>query len=125
VRATQKGGFKLDHKEVLRRLAIGDTSFLDAADYDGPSGPDDFRLDQKTVAFARLGASVALCASTSGYQPHVDAALAAGASPADVVGVLVAVWATVGLTRVVLAAPALGLAVGYDPESALESQVSE
>ena len=115
----------MDHKEVLRRLAIGDTSFLDDARYEGPSDADGLRLDEKTVAFARLGASVALGASTSGYQPHVDAAIAAGASPADVVGVLIAVWPTVGLTRVVLAAPALGLAVGYDPESALESQSVE
>ena len=76
-------------------------------------------LDPKTRAFARLGASVALGANTSGFQSDVDAALAAGASVGEVVGVLIAVAPTVGVAKLVLAAPALGLAIGYDTDAGL------
>jgi alkylhydroperoxidase/carboxymuconolactone decarboxylase family protein YurZ len=110
----------VDHREILRRLAIGDTSVLDVvappeSGYLAASG-----LDAKTDVFARLGASVAVGASSSGYQSQVDAAFAAGATACEIVGVLIAVAPTVGLARVVSAAPALGLAVGYDPDAALE-----
>ena len=110
----------MDHREILRRLAIGDTSFLEdvAASETGPLAASG--LDAKTDAFARLGASVALDASPAGYQADVDAAFAAGATTGEIVGVLIAVRPTVGLARVVSAAPALGLAVGYDPDAALE-----
>ena len=55
----------------------------------------------------------------------MNAALAAGATVGEVVGVLIAVSPAVGLTRVFSAAPALGLAVGYDAEAALETLTPE
>jgi alkylhydroperoxidase/carboxymuconolactone decarboxylase family protein YurZ len=51
----------------------------------------------------------------------VERALAAGASEDEIVGLLIAVAPAVGLGRVVSAAPELGLALGYDVDSALES----
>jgi 4-carboxymuconolactone decarboxylase len=50
----------------------------------------------------------------------VEAALSAGASYEEIVGVLIAVLPLVGIARVVSAAPNLGLAVGYDVAEALE-----
>lgn len=111
----------MDHQEILRRLAIGDTSFLDGVPPNRASLLAGSRLDPKTDAFARLGALVGLGASASGYQEHVDAAFAAGATVSEIVGVLLAVGPAVGQARVVAAAPALGLALGYDPEAALEA----
>ena len=110
----------MDHRQILRRLAIGDTSFLEGVADNESETLAVSGLDAKTNAFACLGAAVALNANPSGYQTHVDDAFAAGATTAEIVGVLVAVGPTVGLTRVVSAAPALGLAVGYDPDAALE-----
>jgi 4-carboxymuconolactone decarboxylase len=107
----------VDYREILRRLAIGDTQLLDSLPYD-PAGRS---LDLKVRAFARLGASVALGANAAGFQSHVDTALAAGATVDEIVAVLVAVGPTVGEARVVLAAPALGLAIGYDTDAGLES----
>jgi alkylhydroperoxidase/carboxymuconolactone decarboxylase family protein YurZ len=77
-------------------------------------------LDPKSAAFARLGASVALGTTSSGFQSYVDEAFAAGATVNEIVGVLVAVGPTVGLARVISAALPLGLAAGYDTEAALE-----
>jgi hypothetical protein len=51
----------------------------------------------------------------------VDRALAAGASVDDVIAMLKVVAPSVGLARVVAAAPALALALGYDIDSALET----
>ena len=48
-------------------------------------------------------------------------ALAAGASIDEIVGTLIAVAPTVGLARVVSAAPELALALGYDVDAALET----
>ena len=110
----------MDYREILRRLAIGDTSLLEVVAGNETGHSAGSGLDAKTAAFARLGASVALGASPAGYQYHVDAAFAAGATTGEIVGVLIAVGSTVGLARVVSAAPALGLAVGYDPDAALE-----
>ena len=113
--------YQVDHQEILRRLAMGDTSLLDGVAPNRASPLAGSGLDPKTDAFARLGALVALGASASGYQDHVDAAFEAGATVSEIVGVLLAVGPTVGRARVVSAAPALGLAVGYDPETALEA----
>ena len=110
----------MDHKEILRRLAIGDTSFLLAGSPDQPDNLATVTLDPKSCAFARLGAAVAVDASPSGYQDHVDAARMAGATESEIVDVLIAVVPCVGLTRVVSAAPALSLAIGYDSDAALE-----
>ena len=115
----------MDYQEILRRLALGDTSFLPDAPSSWIGGAAAGGLDARSRAFARLGATVAVGANSAGYQDHVDAALAAGATPGDIVGVLVAVIATVGLPKVVSAAPPLGLAVGYDVDGALEGLEGE
>ena len=111
---------RLDYREILRRLAIGDTSFLYSIRPDPASNLTALGLDPKTAALASLGASVAMVTSASGYQSHVDAAFAAGATVDEIVGVLIAVGPTVGLARIVQAASPLGLAAGYDVDAALE-----
>jgi hypothetical protein len=118
-RVTDPAVATVDYREILRRLALGDTSFLADVTHDWAAMATAC-LDPRTTAFARLGATVAIGANSAAYQDAVDIALAAGATAADVVNVLVAVVPTVGLTKVVSAAPALGLAVGYDVDAALE-----
>jgi 4-carboxymuconolactone decarboxylase len=81
-----------------------------------PSG-----LDERTAALARLAALVALRAAPASYRRCVDLAVAAGASIDDVVDTLKVVAPSVGLARVVSAAPGLALAVGYDIDAALEA----
>mgnify|MGYP003557384021 FL=1 len=59
-------------------------------------------------------------ASPAAYMDSVNAALRAGASREEIVGTLIAVLPTVGVGRVVTAAPNLGLAMGFDVAHALE-----
>ena len=54
-------------------------------------------------------------------KPGVNAgrAIDAGASPAEIVDVLVGLIPVIGLPRIVAAAPTLALGLGYDTEAAL------
>ncbi len=110
----------MDYRDFFRRLAIGDPSFLKDIVSDEASKVSASGLDPKSAAFARLSASVAVGTSPPGYQGHLDAAFAAGATMEEIVGVLIAVGPTIGLAKLVLEAPAVALAAGYDTDAALE-----
>ncbi len=110
-----------DYKETLRRLALSDERFIEAELGMGRS-VEVARLDPKTHALVRLGAALAIDAAPSSHQSAVEPALAAGASIDEIVGTLIAVAPTVGLTRVVSAAPELALALGYDVDDAIETR---
>ena len=74
-------------------------------------------LVPKVELLVRLGALLALGAATSTLRSTVDRAVEAGATEAEIVGVLVAVAPAVGLARVVSSAPRLAVAIGYDIEA--------
>jgi len=113
------------YKKTLRSLALNDERFVDKVLGMGRDTVDISRLDQKTHALVRLGAALAIDAAPSSYQSTIDMALAAGASIDEVVGTLIAVAPTVGLARVVSAAPELALALGYDLDAAFEAPEGE
>ena len=109
------------YKETLRSLALNDEAFVGSVLGMGRDTVDVSRLDQKTHALVCLGAALAIDAAPSSYQSTIELALAAGASVDEIVGTLLAVAPTVGLARVVSAAPELALALGYDLDSAFET----
>ncbi len=69
-------------------------------------------LPGTTVALVRIATLIALDAPPASYGRQVEAALKAGASDEDILGVLRAVAPQVGTPRVVAAAPELMLALG-------------
>lgn len=106
---------------MLAKLAIRDDAFIQSI----LAGNDESsitlsELDPKTHALARVAALIALDAPTPSYMWAVESAREAGATDREIVGSLVAVLPAVGATRVVAAAPKLGLALGYDVGQALE-----
>jgi alkylhydroperoxidase/carboxymuconolactone decarboxylase family protein YurZ len=109
-----------DYKETLRRLALSDERFMEAELKMGLDTVQVSGLDPKTHALVRLAAALAIDAAPSSYQSAVEPALAAGASIDEIVGTLIAVAPTIGLARVVSAAPELALALGYDVDHAIE-----
>ena len=111
---------RLDHTEQLRRLAINDAGFTEHCLRGADAGSAG--LDPKILALARLAALVAVGGSGPSFGAHADAAVSAGASAAEIVDVLVGVVPTVGLPRVVAAAPKVGMALGYDVDRALEDR---
>lgn len=113
------------YKETLRRLALSDERFLETALRIRDDSVDLSQLDPKTHALVRLGAGLAIDAAPSSYQSIIEVALASGATIDEIVGTLVAVAPTIGLARVVSAAPELALALGYDVDAAFESTDDE
>jgi len=104
-------------ERLLRRLALNDEESVGRVLAGGWGAADGSVLRPKVDLLVRLGALLALGASTSSLRAAVDRALEAGASEAEIVGVLVAVAPTVGLARVVSTAPRLAAAIGYDVEA--------
>lgn len=80
-----------------------------------PSG-----LDERADALVRLAALVATRAPAISYQRVVRGALDCGVTEEDLVGTVIAVAPTVGLSRLVSASVELALALGYDIDAALE-----
>jgi 4-carboxymuconolactone decarboxylase len=75
-------------------------------------------LDGRTFALVKIAALVALDSPPASYAWQVPNALAEGATPEDITGVLRAVAPQVGGPRVVAAAPEIMLALGLElPEA--------
>jgi 4-carboxymuconolactone decarboxylase len=108
----------LDYTDHLRLLALNDTDYVERLAMDCDLAVTE--LNTKMLALARLGALIATGGAVPSYCAETDAALDAGATPAEVVAVLVGVASVVGMPCIVAAAPNLALALGYDTEVALE-----
>jgi 4-carboxymuconolactone decarboxylase len=112
------GSSPVDEVErLLRLLALNDEESVGKVLAGGPDPIDGMVLRPKVDLLVRLGALLALGAATSSLQATVERAIEAGASEAEIVGVLVAVAPAVGLARVVSTAPRLAVAIGYDIET--------
>jgi len=83
----------------------------------GPNPDSGAALSPKVDLLVRLGALLALGAATPSIRATVQHAIDAGATEAEIVGVLIAVAPAVGLARVVSTAPRLATAIGYDLEA--------
>ncbi len=108
-----------EYKEHLRRLAIHDDSLFESILTD-ENTPAASALDERTKTLVRVAATIAVDAAPSSIQHVVTLALAAGATSNEIVATLEAVSPVTGAARVVLAAPKVSLALGYDVEAALE-----
>jgi 4-carboxymuconolactone decarboxylase len=99
-------------RNVLGALAMGDPDLLAEglearANWKGKSG-----LDGRSYALVKLAALIALDAPPASYIWQVGNALTEGATPEDLVGVLIAIAPQVGGPKLVAAAPELMLALG-------------
>lgn len=108
------------YTDTLRLLSIRDDAFVASVLADEPnisaSG-----FDRKTHALVQLGALVAIDSTPPSFMAVIESARRSGATTEEIVGTLIAVIPSVGITRVVSAAPKLGLALGYDVAAALEA----
>ena len=98
--------------EKLAKLAISDPELLLAglearAEWQETSG-----LDSRTYSLVKVAALIALDAPPASYLWQVGNAVASGCTPAELLGVLIAVAPQVGGPRTVAAAPELMVALG-------------
>ena len=99
-------------RAALEALALGDPDLLAAglevrAEWRERSG-----LDARSYALVKLAALIALDAPPASYLWQVSTALDAGATPEDLVGVLIAIAPQVGGPKLIAAAPELMVALG-------------
>jgi len=97
---------------ILAALTMGDPDLLAAglelrAEWKAKSG-----LDARSYALVKLAALIALDAPPASYLWQVSNALDAGATPEDLIGVLIAIAPQVGGPKIVAAAPELMVALG-------------
>ena len=111
------------HENALCKLAIADDEYVEALLAHDQANVAASHLDPKTHALIRLGALMAVDAAPPLYMWAIGSARRCGASNDEIVGCLIAVLPTLGVARVVSAAPKLGLALGYDVNVALEERV--
>ena len=104
-------------ERLLRRLALNDEQSVGMVLASGSDAAVGEALVPKVDLLVRLGALLALGAATTSLRATVERAMSAGATEAEIVGVLIAVAPAVGLARVVSTAPKLALAIGYDIEA--------
>jgi hypothetical protein len=74
------------------------------------------RLDTRTATLVRLGALLALDASTTSVRWAVERASCMGADDDAIVGVLLTAAPAAGAAQLVASAPRLALALGFDIE---------
>jgi 4-carboxymuconolactone decarboxylase len=104
---------------TLSAVATSDMTFLDEALGLREAELEKNSLDARTFALVKIAALIALDAPPASYAWQIGNALAEGASPDDILGVLRAVAPQVGGPRVVAAAPEIMVALGLAlPEGA-------
>jgi alkylhydroperoxidase/carboxymuconolactone decarboxylase family protein YurZ len=109
------------HEITLCKIAIADDKYVEEVMSNDQANLTASTLDAKAHALVRLGALIAIDAEAPAYMWTLQAARRAGASDDELVGCLLAALPTLGVARIVSAAPKLGLAMGFDVASALES----
>ena len=100
--------------DMLSALAHGDSGVLGEATNLREHLRADSSLDAKSFALVKVAALVALDAAPASYLFQVAAALDAGATPREILGVLTAIAPQTGMARVVAAAPEIMIALGLE-----------
>jgi 4-carboxymuconolactone decarboxylase len=101
-------------REALTMLALGQASALEEATGLREQLRQQSGLDPRAYSLVKIAALVAQDAPPASYLWQVAEALDAGASPKDILGILIAIAPQVGLLRVVAAAPELMVALDLE-----------
>jgi 4-carboxymuconolactone decarboxylase len=104
-----------DVEQLLVKLAEV-SEMAPAADLDTPF------LDARTRALVIVGAAVCTNAPTRTFKALVASAIESGATSEEVVGAMLAVAPAAGESKIVMVAPKVALALGYDIDAAFENE---
>ena len=110
------------HEAVLRRLAVLDSVTIDATLHADVAHQAASALEPRVAALVRLTGLVALQSSPQSYEWGVAAALAAGATEDDLVGMLEVLAPVIGAARTSRAAADIATAFGVDVDVELGGQ---
>ena len=99
-------------RDMLGALALGDPDLVAAGMEMRTELREKSGLDERSYALVKLAAIMALDAPPTSYLWQVANALEAGATPEDLLGVLIAIAPQIGGPRLTAAAPELMVALG-------------
>lgn len=102
------------HEETLRGLATSDQRVIESLLTLQLDNLEQSGLDPKTYSLVRIAALVAIDAPPASFIWNIQMALDMGVTPDDIMGVLIALAPTVGLARIVAAAPEIAFALGIE-----------
>ena len=105
---------------TLTKLALNDDALISEVTESDEKNLEASGLEPRSHALVRIGALLALGASSASYASVVRLAERAGVSPREIAGVLVAVAPYIGIARTVSAAPEFALALGFDVDDLIE-----
>ncbi len=108
-----------DHQEKLKGLSTHDTDIIGSLVSMQLDNIEESGLDPKTHALVRIAALVTLDAAPASFMWQIGMALESGVTPDEILGVLIALAPTIGMARIVAAAPEVALALGLDIEALL------
>lgn len=108
-------------RNALLGLAVGDTDILREAVDIREAEQQSSGLDPVTFGLVKIAALIALDAPPASYLWQIANALDAGATAADILGVLRAVAPQVGGPKIIAAAPEIMVALGLSLPSEQES----
>ena len=104
-------------EDTLAKIALRDERFIHSLSRVSGGGVE---LDQRTCELAKLATLIGIDGSVPSYIATIQAAQASGASEAEIVDTLVAVLPSAGIVRASSAAPKIALALGHEPNGALD-----
>jgi len=110
-------------RDALLGLAIGDVDVLKEAVDLREAEQQSSGLDPVTFGLVKIAALIALDSPPASYLWQIANALDAGATPADVLGVLRAVAPQVGGPKIIAAAPEIMVALGLSLPAEQESMI--
>ena len=99
---------------TLTAFTLGQTDMLEQAAELREQLRQHSGLDPRTFSLVKIAALVAMDAPPASFLMQVGAALDAGVSPRDILGVLTAIAPQVGIPRVVAAAPEIMIALDLE-----------
>jgi alkylhydroperoxidase/carboxymuconolactone decarboxylase family protein YurZ len=111
--------------EKLTRFALSDPELLLAGLEARANWQETSGLDDRTYSLVKVAALIALDAPPASYVWQVGNAVAAGCTPAELLGVLIAIAPQVGGPRTVAAAPELMVALGLSLPSGVDGEPDE
>jgi alkylhydroperoxidase/carboxymuconolactone decarboxylase family protein YurZ len=110
-----------DVRTTLQALATNDNMIEDLLRIQ-ESNIEQSGLDGHTWALVKLAALVSIDAAPASYIWHITTAQEAGVTAEEIVGVLVALAPTVGVARIVAAAPEIAIGLGIETDDEVEDE---
>jgi alkylhydroperoxidase/carboxymuconolactone decarboxylase family protein YurZ len=104
-----------DVRTALRALATNDNMIEDLLLVQ-ESNIERSGLDAHTWSLVKLAALVSIDAAPASYIWHITTAQEAGVTAEEIVGVLVALAPTVGVAKIVAAAPEIAIGLGIETD---------